>query len=214
MTDQNHSNDYRPEDAKRRVSETDALDRELDTALARYAAVEPRAGLEARVLANLQAERELSSAHGPWGWKPVTALATAVLILVAVSVWISGRRTQAVRHEPAAMPHAQVASNDANRPERPATPAVTSKASGHNAHHAHRLAGTVPKMEQFPSPHPLSEQEQMLANYIAEYPQHALLVARALADPLRPDQLKEIPPFPSGDVATDSMGRNNDTTER
>jgi len=49
---------------------------------------------------------------------------------------------------------------------------------------------------------------------VAKDPEHALLVARALADPLRPDQLKEMPPFPSGDVATGSMERNNDTTER
>src|SRR6266576_3317213 len=36
----------------------DALDRELDAALAQYGAGEPKAGLEQSVLTNLQAERE------------------------------------------------------------------------------------------------------------------------------------------------------------
>jgi hypothetical protein len=213
MTDQNHSNDYRLEDAKRRVSETDALDRELDAVLARYAAVEPRAGLEARVLANLQAEHELSSAHAPWGWPQVTTLAAAVMILAAVLIWISGRRTWAVHHESAATPHAQVAWNGANRPERPPTPAVTSKASSHSAHHAHRLARTVPKLEQFPSPQPLSEQEQLLANYVAEYPEHAVLVARARMEALRLDQSEEMQAFSSGRAA-DSERMSSENSDR
>jgi hypothetical protein len=201
MTDQNRSNHYTPEDAKRRVSEADVLDRELDAALARYAAVEPRAGLEARVLAHLQAERERLSARSGWGWKSVTALAAAVLILAAVLVWTSGRRTQAVHHESAATPHAQVAGNGANRPEGPPTPTVTSKASSRGAHHSHRLATTVPKLEQFPSPQPLSEQEKMLATYVAEYPEHAVLVARARMEALRRDQLEEMQAFSSGQAA-------------
>jgi hypothetical protein len=137
------------------------------------------------------------------------------MILAAGLVWISGKRTQAVHHEPAAAAHTQVASSDVNRPEKSQVPA-TIEASVPGAPlardvsrtMARTMARTVPKLEQFPSPHPLSEQEQLLANYIAQYPEHALLVARALADPLRPDQLKEIPHFPSGDE------RDNDTTVR
>jgi len=212
MTDQNHSNDYRPEDAKGRVSETDALDRELDAALARYAAVEPRAGLEARVLANLQAERELST-DGRWGWKPVMALAAAVMILAAVLVWISGRRTQVVRHEPAATPHTQVASNGENGLERPPTLAVTKKAISHSAQHAHRLARTVPKLEQFPSPQPLSEQEKMLANYVAKDPEHAVLMARARMEALHRDQSEEMQVFPPGRAA-DSERPSRENSDR
>lgn len=199
MTDQNHTNDYGPEDAKRRVSESDALDRELDAALARYAAVEPRAGLEARVLAHLQAERELSSAHAAWGWPQVAALAAAVVIVVAMSVLIFRKPTQAVRHLPATQRSTQVGENSGTATGKPPTLVATRKTSGHGPCHVQRVVAAVPKLEVFPSPQPLSEQEQLLANYIAQYPEHALLVARALADPLRPDQLKEIPHFPSGD---------------
>jgi hypothetical protein len=214
MTDQNLSKDYRPEDAKRSVSETDALDRELDAALAKYAAVEPRAGLEARVLAHLQAERELSSAHAPWEWPQVTALVAAGMILAAVLVWISGRRTQAVHHESAATPHTQVALNGANRPGKPPTPAVTSTASSHSAHHAHRLARTVPKLEQFPSPQPLSEQEQLLASYVTEYPEHAVLVARARMEALRRDQSEEMQVFQFGGGTSDSDKSNRENSDR
>ena len=38
---------------------------------------------------------------------------------------------------------------------------------------------TTPRLDQFPSPRPLSEQEQMLARYVREFPQEAVLVARA-----------------------------------
>jgi hypothetical protein len=208
MMDQNHANDYRPEDAKRRVSEPDALDRELDAALARYAAVEPRAGLETRVLAHLEAERELSSAHAPWGWPQVTALVAAVVIVVAMSVWIFRKPAQAVRHLPATQQNAQVGENSGTATRKPPTLVATRKTSGHGPHHVQRVVTAVPKLEVFPSPQPLSEQEQLLANYIAQYPEHALQVARALAGPLRPDQLKEIPHFPSGDEW------DNDTTVR
>ncbi|HLW85782.1 MAG TPA: hypothetical protein VKR60_11255 [Candidatus Sulfotelmatobacter sp.] len=212
MTDQNRSNDYRPEDAKQGVTETDALDRELDAALAKYAAVEPRAGLEARVLANLQAERELSSAHAAWGWPQVTALAAAVMILAALLVWLTGGRTQTVHHQSAATPHTQVAWNGTRSPERPATVAVSRKASSHSAHHAHRLARTVPKLRQFPSPQPLSEQEQMLANYVAKDPEHAVLVARARMEALRRDQSEEMQAFSSGPAADSERpsGENSD----
>ena len=211
MTDQNHSNDYRLEDAKR---ETDALDRELDTALAKYAAVEPRAGIEARVLAHLRAEREQLSAHAPWGWKPVTALAAVGMILAAVLVWISGRRTQVVHHESAATPHTQVVLNGANRPERPPTPAVPSEASSHSTHPGHRLATTVPRLEQFPSPQPLSEQEQMLANYVARDPEHAVLVARARMEALRRDQSEEMQIFQSGGGTADPEESNRENSDR
>jgi len=46
-----------------RAIEGQVIDRELDTALAKYAAVEPRAGLNDRILANLKAERAQAAAR-------------------------------------------------------------------------------------------------------------------------------------------------------
>jgi hypothetical protein len=70
-----------------------------------------------------------------------------------------------------------------------------------------------PKLGQFPSPQPLSEQEKILQNYVAKYPEQAVLVARARSEELRRDQLEEMQTFPASDPTTDSEERN-DTTQR
>src|ERR1700674_5863090 len=64
----------------------DALDRELDAALAQYGAVEPRVGLEQRVLTNLQAEREKITSRTWWRWPVTVALTAAMTIAVGVSL--------------------------------------------------------------------------------------------------------------------------------
>jgi len=62
-------------------------DRDLDAALATYATIEPRAGLEQRVLANLRAERQRLAARGWRRWPALVALAVAVLIAVVSASW-------------------------------------------------------------------------------------------------------------------------------
>src|SRR6202171_4819089 len=75
----------------------DALDRELDAALAQHGAVEPRAGLEQRVLTNLQAEREKIASRTWWRWPVTVALAAAVTIAVGVSLtWRSAKTSTGV----------------------------------------------------------------------------------------------------------------------
>jgi hypothetical protein len=214
MTDQNHSNDYRPEDAKRRGPETDGLDRELDAALARYAAVEPRAGLDARVLAHLQAERERSSARAPWGWPQVTALAAAIVIVVAMSVWMFRKPTQAARHLAATQQGTQVGEDSGTPSGKPPTRVAPGKTSGHGLHHVQRVVTAVPKLEVFPSPQPLSEQEQLLANYVAKDPEHAVLVARARMEALRQDQSEEMQIFQSGGGTADSDKSDRENSDR
>lgn len=56
----------------------------------------------------------------------------------------------------------------------------------------------VAKAEQFPSPLPLSEQEQMLARCVAEHRDRAVLVARAQTELIRvqqEDDSKESGPY-------------------
>src|ERR1700730_19014571 len=74
----------------------DALDRELDAALAQYGAAEPRAGLEQRVLTNLQAERENIASRTWWRWPVTVALAAAVTIAVGASLMWKPARTSPV----------------------------------------------------------------------------------------------------------------------
>ncbi|MGB7332693.1 MAG: hypothetical protein WBD25_15015, partial [Terriglobales bacterium] len=83
--------DHKHEDAARQDGEL-GIDREfgraLDTALAKYASIEPRAGLEERVMANLRADCQpiLQS----WFWRPftaATALTALAAVLLLVLVW-------------------------------------------------------------------------------------------------------------------------------
>src|SRR3982074_3489028 len=71
----------------------DALDRELDAALAQRGAVEPRAGLEQRVLTNLQAERE-KIASRTWWRRPVTVTVAAAATITVGGVSLMWRSAQ------------------------------------------------------------------------------------------------------------------------
>jgi hypothetical protein len=83
----------------------------------------------------------------------------------------------------------------------------------HGIHHASAtgVADAIPKLDQFPSPHPLSEQEELLQRYVAENPERAVLVARARMEVQERD-LEEMKALP-GDRPADLVP-DNDTTER
>ena len=170
----------------------DSLDHELDAALAKYAAVEPRAGLEARILANLRTQPSHSAIRNWWRWSAAAALAAMIVIAVALA-WRSSRPSHPLTagHPSVATPAPnepgpQFVANTAGNIPQPQghTPAQTVR--------PHRSAPTVvvsaePKLDQFPSPQPLSEQEQILANYVVKYPERAALIAEARMEALRRD---------------------------
>jgi hypothetical protein len=194
------------------------LDRVLDKALAKYAAAAPRAGLEERVLATVRAERARVPDRAWWRWSVMAALAAMVIVAVTLA-WKSDRP-----------PHPVVANRPATATPAAKAPATQagSKGKANPVHLRERGAtqtaarrprsGVVmagnPKLDQFPSPRPLSEQEKLLQSYVAEYPERAVLIARARTEALRQDQLEEMNGFPSGDRGTDSDERNYDTTDR
>ena len=82
----------RREEANRRDLENDMLNRELDAALAKFAAVEPRTGLEERVLATLRAEQERAQISSQWRW-PVVATLAAIVVMSVSFVWRSAKTT-------------------------------------------------------------------------------------------------------------------------
>jgi len=197
-------------------NDEDQAERELDAALAMYTAVEPRAGLEERILANLRAQQ--GAVHRRLWWRWSVAVAAAAIAALAL-IWRSGKPShpvvaarQSITIQSPLRQESQVANQDAN--------------AVHSRRHApiHRTtmqpaqfgagAAANPKLDQFPSPRPLSEQEKILSSYVAEYPEQALLLARARSEALRRDQLEEMQAFASGNQATDSEERNNNTTER
>ena len=173
----------------------DPLDRELDRALAKYAAVEPRTGLEDRVLANLRVHRQLSLEHNWWRWGAAVPL--AAMIIVAAIVLRSSRPSQPITstysspaiHSTQA-PSAKVASNTIRPRHVPGSKALPRRGI--------QPVESLPKLDQFPSPQPLSEQERILASYVASYPERAALIAEARMQELR-DDAKERAAIVKGD---------------
>jgi len=157
----------------------DDLDRMLDGALTKYAAVEPRAGLEERILAHLRAE-PLRTRRREWlQWGLAGAL--AAIAVIAVLAWRSSRTPhptianrpphtiqQPSIEKPKPAPHA---ANEVAVSKHPSMqkPAVRTPASTAVAH---------PKLDQFPSPQPLGAEEMGLAHYVKNFPKEAQLVAQ------------------------------------
>jgi hypothetical protein len=161
----------------------DELDRMLNTALAKYAAAEPRPGLEDRVLAHLRAEPTRMPAHAWWRWSVAAAL--AVVIVAVALAWRFGRSSLPVvaHHSTAQMqgtqePSKQIVSNGKRGGIRSVEPGPARNKTGLHSHPPVEIA-ISPKLDQFPSPQPLSEQEIALARYAHQFPQEATLLARA-----------------------------------
>jgi hypothetical protein len=169
------------DDQRRRSLQADDLDRTLDAALAKYAAVEPRAGLEDRILARVRAEalRPVRRARLQWGW----AGALAAIAIIAVLVWRSSGVPHPViaNHPPAAIQRTPI------RETRPAPEATVQVGTVKRAsvrkpaeHREHASTATDrPKLDQFPSRQPLSAEELALAQYVKTFPKEARLVAQA-----------------------------------
>jgi hypothetical protein len=175
-----------------RDSKNEELDRELDAALAKYAAVEPRVGLEDRILANLRTEPAAVPSGMWWMWCLAGGAVALLAIALAVGFRVGQSPAGTIAHHNSTPGPAQPVTERANRgpiegPPRAQAPAHAPK------HHGLPLAAVTagPKLDVFPSPLPLTEQEKLLAGYIAEEPEHAVLLARAQAEDLRRDEEEE-----------------------
>ena len=153
------------------------MERWLDKVLAEHGSAEPRPGLEKRVLVRVRQEQEASAQTRSW-W-PVLA-ATAAAVALAIGVFMVER--------PAKAPVTPVANADRQR-----SPTVAEKAPHQVAvplrarrpHHTRRDTDAgqgVPKLDQFPSPAPLSEEEEALVRYVKEFPEEARMIAQAQAE--------------------------------
>jgi hypothetical protein len=174
------------EDAGRRPSQDGH--RELDAALAKYAAVEPRAGLEDRVLANLRAEREHAAARVWWRWP---ALGAAALVLVVAAISLIGRpgkpapditAHQAATSQGDKQLGTRIASNEVGIPVRPTLPEGAKRPARHGVHPPQAIVADGPRLDHFPSPRPLSDEEKLLVRYVRDFPQDAVMIARAQAE--------------------------------
>jgi hypothetical protein len=164
--------------------ERDELDRTLDAALAKYASAEPREGLEERVLANLRAAGTRDAQRAWWNWG--FAVLATVLAIAAVAVWQWNKSTQIpIANHPSTIKQAPVGPDLAHRDGNSARPIKSPQWQRPRHRPQHETVAASPKLDVFPSPLPLSEQEKILASYVAGYPEHAALVAEARMDALR-----------------------------
>jgi hypothetical protein len=147
------------------------VDQWLDAGLSRYGKAEPRTGLEIRVLANLQSERNRIASRRPWWWA-AGAVAAAVAIVAVVWVGESSRKRNP----------GSVAETSTTTHHEEARRAVQPGPAPHAAHPANESAQRspahwpirdlavkrAPKLDQFPSRRNLSEGESLLVRRLNE----------------------------------------------
>jgi hypothetical protein len=177
------------------MNRQDELDRELDAALSTFATIEPRAGLEQRILASLQAKQNHASTPSWWRWPALAALLTIVALIVSLA-GKSEKPERTAQHPAPTLQNndravAHLANNRPLIPIRRRNAAPETRVDPHAVIRATTPAAAAPKLDQFPSPQPLSEQEKILAGYVIKYPDHAALIAQARSDELRRDSLEE-----------------------
>lgn len=172
------------------------VERWLDDALSVYAKAEPRAGLGGRVLARL-AEARRESRHGLRWWGVLTF--GAVVALVVAAVWSGRVDRKTIPQTPTAKVESPQQDGIPPVSESPRLAPNKQSRTWRTARPGHRdvQADAAPKREQFPSESPLTEQEEMLARYVRDFPERATLMARAQTDLRRQDELEMAAPWPA-----------------
>lgn len=179
-----------------------AVDQWLEAELGRYGHAAPRSGLEMRVLANLQAERNRAAARRR-SWRAAGLIVATCAILVVI--WLGqadrGRRSPGVpvathsdegKRSPQPIAHLPVAKPSTSAGSRTPGPHVTRLPVVLQVD----VSAAAPKREQFPTPAPLNEQEQLLARYVREFPEKAALVAQAQTELRQQDEREMSSPWP------------------
>lgn len=159
----------------------DRFDDVLDKALRHYGNVEPRIGLENRILTNMQVVGK--RAHSGDGWVLAGAIATALVIAIGGGIWhqdlipkqnvpVSLVPKNALRPASSAtVPRTPEIAKTRTSRQRRRTVAASTAASTHS-----------PKLDQFPSPFPLSQQELLFASYAEHFPKEALVLVQEQRD--------------------------------
>ncbi len=185
------------------------VDQWLEDGIGAYSQAEPRAGLEGRVLAGIAAQGRQT--RWRFAWWGVLAFGCAVSAIAVVWLGLGDRKS------PLPGPIAKVTVPERVVPEQSDEAAMRDDESsvgmtsvpdrsrpGAATPVRQKLTRTTPpmtpKLERFPSPRPLSEQEQMLASYVENNPQTAALVAEVRAKALKRDLDEEAAEGASGDM--------------
>jgi hypothetical protein len=158
------------------ANDRDRLDKWLDSALSQYGNVQPRAGLEGRIVANLEARRRVVRRR----WALVFA-GVAVACAMLVTGW-PNKSTKALQTNLAKLSHPSPAIDemvDQTSTTR-ALPSRTQRVQQKTWAKVRRAANSdaTSRLSQFPSPSPLTDRELTLAKYVAQFPKEAELIAQ------------------------------------
>jgi hypothetical protein len=208
------------------------VDALLDAGLAQYHSVEARPGLENRILARLRTEQKAASWQA-WAWWVGASLAAAGVILALVSVAYRQRLQTPISAPESPRPARMVEASRNTAAALPAHPFTRRHSEPRRVEHAAELqaaggdllsksvAGSRlgkpgatevaqspagpegRRLDVFPSPAPLSEEERLLVRLVRQSPDEALAAFPEQGKPvasLRVPDLK-IPPLESNDPA-------------
>lgn len=144
-----------------------AAEQWLDSALNDFSKAEPRAGLEKRVLANLEAQRSLAASHR-WWWIAGIAAASA-LILVVLGLGRSGRPAKSTNTTVASHGSDNSIQTIINEP-RGVQKALRARSAPAPGGKTYTAANDTPKLAQFPAPRQLSPEDLRLLSYVQKNP--------------------------------------------
>jgi hypothetical protein len=150
------------------------LDEMLDSLLTTYSSAEPRPGLEKRILANVQQATNKEGSGTWWNFKWLWAGAVVLAAIIVAAVLIGGRRQ-------VLQPKSIVVHTQQPLPQQPSLPRTADRLA------PPRLKRLIPprtldaglalsqRPQVFPTPTPLSEQEQLLLRYFAGTPREEVI---------------------------------------
>jgi hypothetical protein len=153
----------------------DRLEQWLRGALRQNESAEPRLGLEGRVLARIAAESNRHRTLKGWAWIFATASVAALSALIGLG--LGTESGNAPKRTELFLP-----GNSMTSLGHAAAPVSLTPVARHRSHRK-RIAAMVrtmeqPKLDHFPSPRPLSQQELALESYAERFPDEAALIAR------------------------------------
>lgn len=182
----------------------DRFDQWLDSAFQQYGDVEPRAGLERRILANLESVPRPPVIVHRWGW--ALGVGTFAVLCIAMAFWVAGEihsRKAIVAVAPA--PHRPGLEFPHNTQSSAALAHVVKHRARRHVVQPQLEIAKEPRLETFPSQRPLSEQEQLLTRYARDFPGQAAWVA--MAQTKRQEELERL-------IADEGSRIDLDQTER
>jgi Mg2+/citrate symporter len=161
------------------------IDRLLDEMLALYSVVEPRSGLEGRILANLRSK----PSRTPWFWL-IPAATVAMVLILTWSLGMGRRPEQKI--QTVAKTEVRAPSTTAKRRAAPPITAGTlrarrktaSRSLGLHSGYSAPQGVAVPRLEQFPTPLPETEQERLLKAYVQRASKTDLKATKLLQGPV------------------------------